>query len=43
VNVGKIEDPDAHAVYTGPCGDSMEIFLKIEPESKKINEAKFLQ
>jgi nitrogen fixation NifU-like protein len=32
VNVGKIEDPDAHAVYTGPCGDSMEIFLKIEPE-----------
>jgi NifU-like protein involved in Fe-S cluster formation len=42
VNVGKIEDPDAHSVYTGPCGDSMEIFLVIEPDSKMIKEAKFL-
>jgi len=42
VNVGKIEDSDTHAVYTGPCGDTMEIFLKIEPESKEIKKAKFL-
>ena len=41
VNVGKIEDPDAHAVYTGPCGDTMEIFLKIEPDYKVIKAAKF--
>jgi NifU-like protein involved in Fe-S cluster formation len=41
VNVGKIEDHDAYAVYTGPCGDSMEIFLVIEPDSKLIREAKF--
>ena len=42
VNVGKIDDPDAHFIYTGPCGDSIEIFLKIEPDSKVIKEAKFL-
>ena len=41
VNVGKIEDPDAHSVYTGPCGDTMEIFLKIEPDYKVIKGAKF--
>ncbi len=41
VNVGKIEDPDAYFVYTGPCGDTMEISLAIEPESKVIKEAKF--
>ena len=41
VNVGKIDDPDAYFVYTGPCGDTMEIFLAIEPESKVIKEAKF--
>ncbi len=41
VNVGIIEDPDAYFVYTGPCGDTMEIFLVIEPGSKVIKEAKF--
>jgi len=22
VNVGNIENPDAHAIFTGPCGDT---------------------
>jgi len=39
VNVGELSEPDAHAVYTGPCGDTMEIFLKVE--DGKIKEAKF--
>jgi hypothetical protein len=39
LNVGKIEDPDAHFVYTGPCGDTKENPLAIEPESKVIKEA----
>jgi NifU-like protein involved in Fe-S cluster formation len=30
VNVGEMSDPDAYAIYTGPCGDTMEFFLKIE-------------
>jgi nitrogen fixation NifU-like protein len=39
VNVGNIENPDAHAIFTGPCGDTMEIFLKIT--SDIITDAKF--
>lgn len=39
VNVGEIEDPSVHVAYTGPCGDTMEIFLKIE--SNVIKDAKF--
>ena len=39
VNVGEISKPDAHAIYTGPCGDTMEFFLKIE--DGVIKEAKF--
>lgn len=38
LNVGKIEKPDAHFAYTGPCGDTMELFLKI---SDVISDAKF--
>jgi nitrogen fixation NifU-like protein len=38
LNVGKIEKPDAHFAYTGPCGDTVELFLKI---SNVITEAKF--
>lgn len=38
VNVGIIEKPDAHFTYTGPCGDTIELFLKI---SDVITEAKF--
>ncbi|MGD8564834.1 MAG: iron-sulfur cluster assembly scaffold protein [Candidatus Bathyarchaeota archaeon] len=40
VNVGLVKDPSVHATYTGSCGDTMEIFLKIE--SNKIRKAKFL-
>jgi len=39
VNVGKIRDPSVRFAYTGPCGDTMEIFLKIE--SNVIKDAKF--
>lgn len=38
LNVGSIENPDAHSIFTGPCGDTMEIFLKI---SDVITDAKF--
>lgn len=39
VNVGRIEKPSVHLAYTGPCGDSMEVYVKIE--SDVIKEAKF--
>ncbi len=39
LNVGNIENPDAQCMFTGPCGDTMEIFLKIK--SGVITEAKF--
>jgi len=39
VNVGELSEPDAHAIYTGPCGDTMEIFLNVEDDV--IKEAKF--
>jgi nitrogen fixation NifU-like protein len=29
VNVGEIKDHSTHSTYTGPCGDTMSIFLKI--------------
>ena len=39
VNVGQMENPTIHSSYTGPCGNTMEIFLKIE--SNIISNAKF--
>jgi len=39
LNVGSIENPDAHFAFTGPCGDTMEFFLKIKLNI--IIEAKF--
>lgn len=45
VNVGEMEEPSAHFVYTSPCGDTMEIYLRIEKDkhtgSEAIREAKF--
>lgn len=38
INVGTIEKPDAHSIFTGPCGDTMEFFLQI---SDVITNAKF--
>jgi len=39
VNVGRIENPSVYVAYTGPCGDTMEVYLKIE--SNLIKDAKF--
>lgn len=39
VNVGVIENPSTSFVFTGPCGDSVEIYLKIE--NNIITDAKF--
>jgi nitrogen fixation NifU-like protein len=39
VNVGRIENPSVHVAYTGPCGDTMEVYLEIE--SNIIIDAKF--
>jgi len=37
--MGKIEKPDGYARVTGSCGDTMEIFLKLENDI--ITEASF--
>lgn len=39
-NMGGMRDADAHARYTGPCGDTMELFLKIEGNT--VTGASFL-
>jgi len=38
-NFEKIEDPDGFAKVTGPCGDTMEMFVNIQDE--KISECGF--
>lgn len=38
-NVGRIEDPDGYARVTGPCGDTMEIYLRIE--TNRVTDVKF--
>ena len=35
-----MENPDGHGRITGPCGDTMEIFLRVT--DGKISEASFL-
>jgi nitrogen fixation NifU-like protein len=40
VKVGEIKDPSARSAYTGPCGDTMEVFLRIA--SNIIEDAKFM-
>ena len=39
-NVGKIDNPDGYGKVKGICGDTMEIFLKIE--KNKISECTFM-
>jgi len=39
VHVGKIEKPSVVLSYTGPCGDTLKIYLRID--SDIIKEAKF--
>lgn len=40
VNVGVIENPDVSLAYTGPCGDTMKLCLKISNDTV-IEDAKF--
>ncbi len=40
VNVGLIENPDVALAYTGPCGDTIKLYLKINKD-KVIEDAKF--
>jgi nitrogen fixation NifU-like protein len=39
INVGRMEAPSVSLSYTGPCGDTMEVYLDIE--SDMIKDAKF--
>jgi nitrogen fixation NifU-like protein len=39
-NIGYMADPDAVGKITGPCGDTMEFFLKVS--GKKIIEVQFM-
>lgn len=39
-NIGPMENPDGHARITGPCGDTMEIWLKVK--EGRIEKATFL-
>ena len=38
-NVGEMENPDAFCSHMGPCGDSMEVYLKLDGDL--IKDAKF--
>ena len=38
-NYGTIEDPDGKATRTGSCGDTMEMFVKVEGD--RVVEVKF--
>lgn len=41
-NVGKIDNPDAVATEGSPaCGDQVTVYIKVNPESHVIEEAKF--
>jgi len=39
INVDCMKEPDVYFSYTGPCGDTLEIYLKIK--ENKIEDAKF--
>ncbi|MGB9824680.1 MAG: iron-sulfur cluster assembly scaffold protein [Candidatus Hydrothermia bacterium] len=41
-NVGEIPDADAKATEGSPaCGDMVQLFIKVDPETKKITDIKF--
>lgn len=41
-NVGRIEDADAKSVEGSPaCGDMVAVYLKVDPESLRIDDIKF--
>ena len=39
-NIGRMKDPDAIGIITGPCGDTMEFFLKVMGD--KISSVQFM-
>ncbi len=41
-NVGKLENPDAEATEGSPaCGDQVTLYLKVNPETRVIEDVKF--
>jgi NifU-like protein involved in Fe-S cluster formation len=40
INIGIMKDPDVNLAYTGPCGDTMKLYLKISDEDV-VEDAKF--
>jgi len=41
-NVGRIDDPDAKSVEGSPaCGDMVAVYLKVDPETHRIEDIKF--
>jgi NifU-like protein involved in Fe-S cluster formation len=40
VNVGSIENPDIVFVYTGPCGDTLKLYLKMN-NNGVVEDSKF--
>lgn len=41
-NTGRIEDPDGKATEGSPaCGDMVSLYLKVDPETKVIDDIKF--
>ncbi len=41
-NVGRLEDADAKAVEGSPaCGDMVAVYLKVDPDSQRIDDIKF--
>jgi nitrogen fixation NifU-like protein len=39
-NVGRMQNPDGVGIITGPCGDTMEFYLKVE--RSRIDEIQFM-
>jgi nitrogen fixation NifU-like protein len=41
-NVGKIENPDGKSMEGSPaCGDMVAVYIKVDPNTKKIDDVKF--
>jgi nitrogen fixation NifU-like protein len=41
-NVGRMEDPDGKSMEGSPaCGDMVAVYLKVNPETKRIDDVKF--
>lgn len=39
-NFGKMDNPDGFGKLTGPCGDTLQIFIRVN--GKKITDARFI-